>query len=209
MLVGLSAFSQAQQGRVGINTSTPAATLDVTANVTDNARPDALLVPRMTVAQLAAKDDTANTYATPQNGAIVYITAGTGTGARRAKITGPGFYYFDSVVPEWKPMGGGAVATPIPTWRNDNASNVLVLASDANNYVRLTGGSATLSVTLPAPTPDMVGKVFTVFETTGAAAPGILTAGGTYRTTNVPAVNPSGGYQFITDGTDWYNTGSN
>lgn len=37
MLVGLSAVSKAQQGRVGINTTTPAATLDVVANTTDNA----------------------------------------------------------------------------------------------------------------------------------------------------------------------------
>lgn len=72
MLVGLSAVSQAQQGRVGINTTTPSATLDVVANTTDNARPDALLVPRMTEDQLAAKN---NAYLALQNGSLVFITA--------------------------------------------------------------------------------------------------------------------------------------
>ncbi|QPQ52420.1 hypothetical protein H3Z85_02720 [Chryseobacterium indologenes] len=71
MLVCLSALSQAQQGRVGINTTTPAATLDVVANTTDNTRPDALLVPRLTRAQLAAKD---GAYVTAQNGALTFVT---------------------------------------------------------------------------------------------------------------------------------------
>ncbi|MGL6129571.1 MAG: hypothetical protein ACRC05_20900, partial [Chryseobacterium artocarpi] len=60
MLVAFTALSKAQQGRVGINTTTPAATLDVVANTTDNARPDAVLVPRMSRAELEAKN---NAYA--------------------------------------------------------------------------------------------------------------------------------------------------
>ncbi|MDN3691689.1 hypothetical protein QWZ06_05195 [Chryseobacterium tructae] len=36
----------------------------------------------------------------------------------------------------------------------------------------------------------MIGKVFTVLEVTGASAPAIQTAGGTYKGNNVPNVNP-------------------
>lgn len=83
VLACMTALTKAQQGRVGINTTTPAATLDVTANTADATRPDALLVPRMTEDQLAAKnaayvDGTAGTPSA-QNGALVYVTAVDGS----------------------------------------------------------------------------------------------------------------------------------
>lgn len=147
MLVGLSAVSKAQTtGRVGINTTTPAATLDVVANTTDNARPDALLVPRMTAAELSTKDDTAGTYGAPQNGAIVYITSGTGSGARKAKITGAGFYYFDNTVPEWKPFGGGGTpVNPVLNVTNQTASYTALATDD----IILFTTSAPTTLTLP------------------------------------------------------------
>ncbi|MFC3159061.1 hypothetical protein [Chryseobacterium arachidis] len=104
MLVGFVAIAQAQQGRVGINTTTPAATLDVVANTTDTARPDALLVPRMTRAQLYAKD---NAYVAAQNGAIVFVTTIDGTATTKtANVTATGFYYYDAPNAVWKAVGG-------------------------------------------------------------------------------------------------------
>ncbi|WP_160136426.1 hypothetical protein [Chryseobacterium sp. c4a] len=214
MLVAFTALSKAQQGRVGINTTTPATTLDVVAS-TDATRPDALLVPRLSRADLEARTGAyANgnaTAASAQNGALVFVNAlgGTGTG-KTVNVTATGFYYYDGTNGNnvWKALGGGG-AVALPTWRSDNAANVAILESDANNFVRLIGGLATTVVTLPAPTPAMIGKVFTVLEVTGAGAPAIQTAGGTYKGNNVPNINPFGGYQFVTDGTDWFNTGSN
>lgn len=111
--------AQTQRG-VGINTDQPAATLDVKATITDNTMPDAVLVPRMTLAQLVSKDNTSGTYGSNQNGALIYIIDdAAGSGTRRAKINGHGFYYFDSVVPEWKPFGGGAA--PVATAMNVTA----------------------------------------------------------------------------------------
>ncbi len=112
MLVCFSVITKAQQRGVGINTTSPAATLDIAANTSDNTMPDAVLVPRMTAAQLIAKDNTSGTYSTNQNGAIVFITSGTGNTTRTAKITGAGFYYFDSSVPEWKSVGGTSAIQP-------------------------------------------------------------------------------------------------
>lgn len=200
MLVGLSAFSQAQQGRVGINTSTPAATLDITANVTDNARPDALLVPRMTVAQLAAKDDTSNTYATPQNGAIVYITAGTGTGARRAKITGPGFYYFDSVVPEWKPFGGGTVTPPTGmTVRTQTGATIS--DADLGNAIIVTANTTFDLNTLTKTN----GKTILFIDATGGAG---FSVTGIHPTSSGAPLGSGASLQYICDGTNWYSLGA-
>ncbi len=96
MLVAFTALSKAQQGRVGINTSTPAATLDVVASTTDTSRPDALLVPRMSRAQLLAKDaayaDGNATAASAQNGALVFVNLVDGTATTKtANVTATGF----------------------------------------------------------------------------------------------------------------------
>ncbi|MBP1167565.1 MULTISPECIES: hypothetical protein [unclassified Chryseobacterium] len=193
MLVGLSAVSKAQQGRVGINTTTPAATLDVVANTTDNARPDALLVPRMTAAELSSKDDTSGTYGAPQNGAIVYITSGTGTGARKVKITGPGFYYFDNSVPEWKPIGGSATAIGYTNVSQSTAIN-------KNESMLVT---TNVTIAAPAIATSVAGDKFRIVDATGGA--GFSVTGVHSSTTTSPAVSGSAlEYTFISGA--WYCT---
>ena len=200
MLVCLSAFSQAQQGRVGINTTTPSATLDVAANTTDNARPDALLVPRMTAAELSAKDDTSGTYGLAQNGAIVYITSGTGTGARKAKITGAGFYYFDNVVPEWKPIGGGAVTPPTGMTVRAQSGSTISDSDLGNAIVVTTPANFDLSILTKTN-----GKTITFIDATNGGGFGVLGAHST--STAAPSIS-GGALSYICDGNTWYNYNS-
>lgn len=99
ILLGMTALVNAQQGRVGVNTATPAATMDIIANATDAAQPDALLVPRLTRAQLNAK---AASYTVVQDGGLVFVTTldGTATG-QTAAVIARGFYYFDGPTLTW------------------------------------------------------------------------------------------------------------
>ncbi len=151
MLVGLSAVSKAQQGRVGINTTTPAATLDVEANTTDNARPDALLVPRMTRSQLYAKDAA---YIADQNGALTFVTSIDGTAtAKTVNVTAVGFYYYDAASSTWKAVGGGAPVNPALNVTNQTASYTALTTDD---IILFTTTGAT-QLTLPT-TGVTVGK---------------------------------------------------
>lgn len=70
--LGLATTAFAQQGRVGINTTDPAATFDVVAKNTDPAVVDGVIAPRLTGNELKAKDAV---YLGPQTGALVYATA--------------------------------------------------------------------------------------------------------------------------------------
>ncbi len=63
LLASVAAYSQ-----VGIDTDTPKATLDVMAKATDLNKTDGLIAPRLTGAQLKAKDEL---YDTPQTGTII------------------------------------------------------------------------------------------------------------------------------------------
>ncbi|ATN06257.1 MULTISPECIES: hypothetical protein [Chryseobacterium] len=207
MLVCLSALSQAQQGRVGINTTTPAATLDVVANTTDNTRPDALLVPRLTRAQLAAKD---GAYVTAQNGALTFVTTLDGTAAgKTANVTATGFYYYDAPNTVWVAVGGGggvsryegirgnATIVTNPTYTLQSTDNVIV--------TRATTGVA---ITLPSltNTPADIGRIIKVINnnTTATALTFTNGAGDTPPTIlgNL-IVNQNRGIEFVWTGTTW------
>jgi hypothetical protein len=138
MLVCFTAISKAQQGRVGINTTTPATTLDVVADATNTSKPDALLVPRLTRAQLTAKDAA---YVAAQNGALAFVTTIDGTAsAKTTNITAVGFYYYDSPSTTWKALGGGAsVDTSI--YVGDGTLSGPRTVNQANNNLTFTTGT--------------------------------------------------------------------
>lgn len=113
-LVSVASSLFSQTGKVGINTPTPSATLDIqpnTANAATTATTaEGLLIPR--VSRLRA----ANMGLTPAVSTMIYINSvadGSAAGTT-ANVDAVGFYYFDGAV--WiklNPGGGGAAIEPL------------------------------------------------------------------------------------------------
>ncbi len=83
-------------GQVGINTSTPKATLDITSKTTDGSKPEGMIAPRLTGDQIKSGD---SSYGTDQRGTLIYATAAVTTSSTKtANITAPGYYYFDGSI---------------------------------------------------------------------------------------------------------------
>ncbi|MDH6250672.1 hypothetical protein M2347_000399 [Chryseobacterium sp. H1D6B] len=203
MLVSFAALSQAQQRGVGVNTTTPAATLDVVANTTDNTMADAVLVPRMTATQLNAKNAA---YIAAQNGALVFVTSGTGTaGTKTANVTGTGFYYYDNPTSLWVAVGGGAAATPQAYQAiRGNVVTVTAAAYTAlpTDNVIVTNGSGTITISLPNLTNSAadIGREVKIFNNN------ITATGLAFDTTNLRGnivVNQFRGIEFVWTGSLW------
>ena len=95
--LGLSLFATAQ---VGVNTTTPASTLDVVGDASKTSQLDGIIAPRIKGSELRAK-----TYTAAQTGAIIYATeADSSPAGQTINVTGIGYYYFDG--DKWIKMNG-------------------------------------------------------------------------------------------------------
>ncbi|MFN1219686.1 hypothetical protein ACKW6Q_22175 [Chryseobacterium kwangjuense] len=97
---GSFVFGQAiTAGNVGIGTSQPITTLHIEGKATSASVPDGLTVPRLTRAQLSAKN---NVYTADQNGTLVFVTTldGAATG-KVINVTTIGLYFYDAPTSRW------------------------------------------------------------------------------------------------------------
>lgn len=118
----MSSLVFAQTGNVGINTVTPATTLDVVGQPQTAAILDGVIAPRLNGDQLNAKS-----YTTAQKGALVYVNASASSDkqiGQTINVNSPGYYYFDGNI--WQQISSGAnykepwnsIATGLPAISN-------------------------------------------------------------------------------------------
>lgn len=166
-------------GKIGVNASTPNATLDVNGLPGNATSADGLIAPRMSGPQMKAKTDQ-NVYGANQRGAIVYMTTAILDAANRTgalvNMDAPGYYYFDgSVWVKFRPettnytAGNGititngviaatapanAVTSNIYTANGTLAGNRTVTMS--NNTLNFAGGNVGVSNATPQARLDIV-----------------------------------------------------
>lgn len=97
LLFILLLISRAFYSQVGINTTDPKSTLEVVGNPSDVSKPDGIIAPKITRANLITK----TAYSAQQTGAIIYVTDLSGiTNSSTAEILDVGYYYFNGSL--WK-----------------------------------------------------------------------------------------------------------
>lgn len=132
-----STFAYSQEGRVGINTVSPAATLDVSASPTISTRIDGFIAPRLKGSELKSKDAL---YTSSQDGAIVYVTEALASGSTSTKttnVTSIGYYYFDKTLNsgsgQWVKVRNGYDPQGTEPWYNQ-ADGTQATANTQNIY---------------------------------------------------------------------------
>lgn len=136
LFIGICPITQAQQGRVGINTQNPLSTLDVRGRSEVNDI-TGLLAPRLTRAELTAKGD--NLYGAAQQGCIVFITDVSGGDilSQRINIRGKGYYFFDGAIWQELTAGGWKTSGNLGT----NPDTDFIGTKDAADLIFKTGGN--------------------------------------------------------------------
>lgn len=209
MGIAFSGMAMAQyDGRVGITTTEPMATLDIQAN--GASKLNGILIPRVTKADAEAMGKNTGNIATNklQESTMVYITekdlATTANGQYTSKVDAKGFYYFDGT--EWVKVGGGA----------SSSTSTSTVLGPATGRIRTVSGmtegmwtATDFAISIP------LGALATFqFPAPGGANSGRIVAvrnnqGGTVTfTANAPLNNGSisnnRGMLVMSDGTRWY-----
>ncbi|RZJ69682.1 MAG: hypothetical protein EOO47_23880 [Flavobacterium sp.] len=129
LVLGISTQSY---GQVGVNTTTPKATLDITGIPTNATVPDGIIAPRLTGDELKAKD---NVYTANQTGTLLYVTAAATapTTPKTVNVTRTGYYMFDGTA--WIYSFGNS---NIGITGNTDLSGVLVQVNQSG-YTTLSG----------------------------------------------------------------------
>ncbi|WP_374460397.1 hypothetical protein [Chryseobacterium taeanense] len=167
LLLSMTVFAQ-----VGINNTSPKATLDITAK-TSGTKPEGLIIP-----QLAGSDihtaTAAGVYGSNQKGLIIYATsADASPTSATANITTAGYYYFDGT--NWQKIStGNTVSTSLAS------GNIYV--GSASNVATAVSPTGDVTISNTGATSIGSGKVTTAHLANNAVTVAKLPAGATATT---------------------------
>ncbi|WP_124981018.1 tail fiber domain-containing protein [Nonlabens xiamenensis] len=117
------------QAQVGINTLTPAASLDVVGDPTDLTLADGIIPPRISRADLVAKNAA---YTMDQAGTIVFVDDITGTAdVATGLINTVGYYFFDGSL--WQTL---TIDAEKSKWSNNTTDNRVELTNTSAGVAR-------------------------------------------------------------------------
>ncbi|WP_346983525.1 hypothetical protein [Chryseobacterium sp. POE27] len=192
LLISMTAFAQ-----VGINNTSPKATLDITPKTTDGSKPEGLLIP-----QLDGNSLKTVAYGTAQKGVIVYAkSAASPTDTKTVNVTIEGYYYFDGSA--WQKMNGAASGdTTNDAWINDTTNGLVKLGTKADGTARTVGSDFVAKdngqIGIGTSSPDASAALEVASTNKGMLIPRVTLTGSTDQTT-IPS--PATGLMV-------YNTGS-
>ncbi|MBF0574511.1 beta strand repeat-containing protein [Dysgonomonas sp. GY617] len=171
------------QAQVGINNSTPKASLHITPQNTDGTTAEGIIAPNLTRAQLIGKDVR---YNTEQRGAIIYVTTLDGTpSAKTTHVTATGYYYFDGTV--WQPFTQPSSIIPTEPWQVQGSTT----AATANAQNIYQTGSVGIGAMTAVPSAYM-------FQVTGSSN---VTANSRVASSTVVGNQTVGGTLIVTGAT--------
>ncbi|CAD7811809.1 hypothetical protein CHRY9390_02419 [Chryseobacterium aquaeductus] len=178
-------FSLTVSAQVGINNSSPQATLDIAAKTTDGSKAEGIIAPRLTGDQIQAGDAQ---YTAAQKGTILYATAAATTpSSKTANITAEGFYFFDGTA--WQKISGGASSgdTTNDAWVNDTTNTMVKLGTNADATARTAGTEFVVkdngAVGIGTSTPDASAALDITSTNKGMLIPRVALTGTTDVTT--------------------------
>jgi len=177
VLFSMTAFAQ-----VGINNTSPKATLDITAK-TSGTKPEGLIIPQLSGNNIHTAT-AAGVYGANQTGLIVYASsADSNPTGPTANITTAGYYYFDGT--NWQKIStGNTVSTSLASGNIlvGNASNVATAVSPTGD-VTISNTGATSIAANAVTTSKIANNAVTIAKLpTGATATTYLRGDGTWVT---------------------------
>ncbi|WP_346983679.1 hypothetical protein [Chryseobacterium sp. POE27] len=165
-------FSTTVFAQVGINNTSPKATLDITAK-TNGTKPEGLIIPQLSGDQIRAAT-AASVYGTAQKGLIVYASAADSAPAgATASITAPGYYYFDGSA--WQKIATGNTL-------NTSLASGNILVGSSSNVATAVIPTGDVAISNTGATSIGAGKVTTTHLANNAVTVAKLPTGATATT---------------------------
>ncbi|MCJ7935923.1 MAG: hypothetical protein MUW56_20415 [Chryseobacterium sp.] len=169
--------------QVGINNTTPVATLDITAKTTGTIPgvPEGLIAPRLTISDLNLKS---SAYGTAQSGTLIYVNnaSNAAPSGQTINITTQGYYYFDGSV--WQKVTNGI---PANIYNSDGSLNGNRIVTMGTNNIAWNSTATTTTATNLNANAVTTGKALDISTTglTTGTALNIASSNGTSNTNGI------------------------